>query len=247
MILTLVLLVSAGFASAADSPCFSDDLPGVSPSRSSLRREAIDDCARLILADPSDPMPYYRRARARYVGPSPDRGWNQAPFYDLRVSEEPGRVVADLEFALARAEGREFPDAPRAWLMLGYLHVSRGAWAEAVKAWTKAAADDATKAEARARLRFPRERLVAPDRLAASPPATCSKLELWDCLLVHGCAPDRSPVGGSDALEYRGCFGGPKGLRVRPAAFDCSLLDEEVCGAATGCRWERKACAARPR
>lgn len=243
----LLFAVLAVSAAASEPACLQDDLPAVGPSRSSLRREAIEACTRLILGDPADPLPYYRRALARYVGPSPERGWNAPPFFDLRVSEEPGPVVADLELALGLAERREFAHAGAAWLKLGYLQASRGAWLGAAKAWTEAAAFDDTGTEARARLPFARRRLVAPERFIASPPEACEGLMIWDCLLVHGCLPDSKSLAGGDrgALEYRGCRGRPKGLRAQAVEYDCSLLDEETCPDATRCRWRRGACVPR--
>lgn len=243
----ILLALLAAVAGASEPACLQDDLPAVGPSRSGLRREAIEACTRLILADPADPLPYYRRALARYLGPSPERGWNAPPFFDLRVSEEPGPVVADLELALGLAERREFAHVGSAWLQLGYLQASGGRWLDAARAWTKAAAFVEVATEAKARLPFARGRLVAPERFTAAPPAACEGLTIWDCLLFHGCRPDRVSLAGGDrgALEYRGCRGRPNGLRVKAPEYDCSLLDEETCADAPKCRWRRGACADR--
>ncbi|MBI4345942.1 MAG: hypothetical protein HY553_03750 [Elusimicrobia bacterium] len=229
-----VLLAAAALGQG--SPCFQSSFPPVRPSRSESRREAIADCTRLLLAEPFDARLYWHRAAARWVGPDPARGWNEPPHFDLTVAEDPGPVIFDYEQALHRSNGeRALEDPGTAWLRLGYLHASKGAWSDAVRAWRKAADFPGVAREARARLHFGQARLTAPDRLIQAPPARCVDLTFWDCAFVLGCV---LVVEGSERA-FRGCKGAPRGLEpgVRPRTLDCGLLDETFCEQTRRCRW----------
>ena len=230
------LALFAASALAQSSPCFQLTFPPVGPSRSADRRAAIEDCSRLISADPKDPRPYFHRADARWIGFDPASGWNQKPHFDLRVVEEAAPVIFDYEEALKRSKGElALADPGVAWLRLGYLHAQNGDWTAAVRAWRRAAADSGVAREARERLHFGQARLVSPDRLLASPPARCEPLTFWDCAFVRGCS---LVVEGSDHA-FKGCSGKPRGLEpgVRPRTLDCSLLDEDFCEQTPRCRW----------
>ncbi|MBI5201101.1 MAG: hypothetical protein HY925_05915 [Elusimicrobia bacterium] len=232
----MLLALAASIALAQSSPCFQYSFPPVGPSRSADRRAAIEDCSRLIAAEPKDPRPYYHRAAARWIGPDPARGWNERPHFDIRVVEETAPVIFDYEEALKRSKGElGLADPGVAWLRLGYLRAQDGNWTEAIRAWRRAAADAAVAREARARLHFAQARLVGADRLAANPPARCESLGFWDCAFIRGC----SLVVEDADRSFKGCSGKPKGLEpgVRPLNLDCSLLDETFCEQTPRCSW----------
>ena len=233
----LILLLAAAPALAAEPACARSDFPSVSVSSSPERQEAVEACTRLILADPTDPRPYYYRAAARYVGPLPLLGWDEPPTFDIRVADDPDPVIQDYEQALSRAtRGRPIPDAGLLWLRLGYLQASKGAWQEAVRAWRRAARFPGNGREVRMRLHFGQARLISPDRLMASPPRGCEELKFWDCAFVRGCTLVLAP---GQERSFKGCEGKPMGIEpdIRPAQLDCSLLDETFCGQTPRCRW----------
>lgn len=246
-----VLLLSVSMAAASpESDCFLGSLPPVAVKDSAERRRAVDACTELIVADPTDPRPYFHRGEARYVGPPPLLGWNEAPLFDIRVADDPDPVIADYQEALARADGkRKLRQDGVAWLRLGYLHAQKGAWQDAVRAWRKAEGFEETARPARPRLFFGQGRLVAPDRLVAEPPGTCEELGFWDCAFVSGCTLLLTP---GHERAYKGCEGKPRGLEpgLRPAELDCGLLDENFCEQTHRCRWResrlrRDACVAK--
>lgn len=236
----------AGDPAELRSRCYTPGpFPKVHPDVSPERKSVMTSCTELIMEEPANPLPYYYRAEAGFMGFLFGDKWNSPPYFSTYVASDPRRLVEDYETALRLSTSVVLPEPDQVHRKLGYAYASVSDWAAALKNWREALKINPNLFDLREKMDFAQARLIAVEKLARSVPAECSELSYWDCLLINGCVKGVGPshsygnnIGTADNA-YKGCKGTPKGLKpdARGPDYDCSLFDSNHCGMAGKCRW----------